>query len=106
MPEVSVRETKEPGAPPAAPDEEVLEFADDEIVKVKRALPGREKKAKPAPTGGRDGGVLQYSKVENKGVIRHDFSQMSGLQRLVLVVIALAVAGGLFYLAMTLTRGS
>ena len=104
VPEVTMREPKEPPAP--EPDQEVLEFADDDVVMVKRSVPKKEPKAKPsAASGGREGGVLQYSKVADRGLIQHDMSQMSGVQRLVLVVVALAVAGGLFYLAMSLTRG-
>ena len=67
-------------------------------------LPARSQKPpSKAETGGRDGGVLQFNKVEDRGLARQDLRQMSSMQRLVWFVVALAVAVGLFYVAMRMT---
>lgn len=107
--EVEVRQPPQPGPPAASePEDEVLEFADDDVVVVKRTLPepGKKTRSTPAqdPASARAGGVLQFQKVEDKaGFFGHDLGQMSQLQRIVMFLVALAVAGLLFYLAMQLT---
>jgi pSer/pThr/pTyr-binding forkhead associated (FHA) protein len=108
-PVVEVRKPKdaEPVSEPDAEDE-VLEFADDEVVVVKKTVadlaPRKAKKeaAKAkAMAPDRDGGVLQFSKIEDKrGFAIQDLGQMSGGMRALMILVALAVAAGLFYLAM------
>ncbi|MCB9871475.1 MAG: FHA domain-containing protein [Planctomycetes bacterium] len=95
-------------AKPAAA-EEVLEFADDDVVLVKRAPPAASagKSAASASTNpagaDRGGGVLQFHKVEDRGgLAAADLAQMSGPIRLLMVLLALAIAAGLFYVAMRL----
>ena len=100
---------KSSGTPPASnPAEEVLEFADDDVVVVKRSLPepGKKAKAKPAQAASqaREGGVLQFHRVEDKaGFFGHDLGQMSTLQRMLMFALALVVAGALFYAALYVT---
>lgn len=108
-PVVEVRKPKdaEPVSEPDAEDE-VLEFADDEVVVVKKTVadlaPRKTKKeaAKAkAMAPDRDGGVLQFNKIEDKrGFAIQDLGQMSGGMRALMILVALAVAAGLFYLAM------
>lgn len=74
--------------------DEVLVFADDEVVTVRKpsgvSTPSRA-------------GVLQFNKVEaREGFGSQDIRQMSGGPRLLMFSIVIAVAVGLFYLGMTL----
>jgi predicted component of type VI protein secretion system len=90
--------------PRAAPA--VVEF-EDEIVSVRKpaATPGAAKASAPAGPGDivRQQRLLQFHKQEDKGGLLHaDVSQMAGANRVLAIVLILAVAGGLFWLAMTL----
>lgn len=111
-PKVEVHQPPESApAPDVQADEEVLEFADDDVVVVKRTIPDRskpvQKRVPPPQPSGREGGVLQFQKIPDKsGFIGLDIGQMSGLQRLGMVLIATVVAGLLFYAAMVLASGS
>jgi predicted component of type VI protein secretion system len=108
-PVVEVRKPKdaESVSEPDAEDE-VLEFADDEVVVVKKTVadlaPRKAKKESAkakAMTPDRDGGVLQFNKIEDKrGFAIQDLGQMSSVMRALMILVALAVAAGLFYLAM------
>ena len=49
----------------------------------------------------RDGGVLQFNKIEDKrGFAIQDLGQMSSVMRALMILVALAFAAGLFRLAM------
>lgn len=109
-PEIEIRQSGDPAAS-AESKEEVLEFADDDVVIVKRALPQpstpAKKTAAQAAVSAREGGVLQFQKVEDKGgLFGHDLSQMSSLQRFGMFLVALAVAAALFYVTMTIMSSS
>ncbi|MEZ5963240.1 MAG: FHA domain-containing protein [Planctomycetota bacterium] len=96
-----------PAPPPAAAAAgDTLEFL-DEVVQVRQAPPPprRPDVHKPAASGGRDRGVLQFHKVaDRRGVLAEDMQQMSSLQRALLWLGALAVAGAMGYLAIHLAR--
>ena len=56
-----------------------------------------------APVARTDHGVLQFSAQKKKGgVLGDDMRQMSGTQRLLFFIIALAIAGGVGFVAMKL----
>lgn len=75
-------------------DEEVLVFADDEVVTVRKT---------PSVAPGNRAGVLQFNKVESRdSLASQDIRQMSGGLRLLMFLIVVAVAVGLFYLGMEL----
>ena len=100
-------------------DVEVLEFV-DEVVEVKAkprpaaapSAPGSAARAgaaagRGAASGGRKHGVLQFSEEPGRGgLLGDDLRQMSFGVRMLLVVLALAAAGGLGYLVMQLVAGS
>lgn len=83
----------------------VVEF-EDEVVSVRKpAAPVA--KAGPAPSGPADikrqQHLLQFHKrVDKGGLFGADFGQIAGSNRIVAILLMLAVAGGLFWLAMTL----
>jgi predicted component of type VI protein secretion system len=102
-----------PSAPPKPRDLDLIEFADDEVVAVRKPAPAPA--APASPSGGaaparapaaaaaaeRKGGVLQFSaKAQKGGVLRDDVGQLGGLRRVGVVVLGLAVAAGLGWLAM------
>ena len=101
-----------PSAPPPR-EVEVLEF-EDEIVEVRKPTapaPGAKSVAGAAATAARgaaaapvrEGGVLQYSKKQRSaGPFGDDLAQMSGPVKYLVYAAAIAVAGGLGWLAFTL----
>jgi predicted component of type VI protein secretion system len=101
-----VVEVRKPSDAEPQVESEVLEFADDDVVVVKRtaadlAPKKARKEAAQARPAGRDGGVLQFSKIEDKrGLAVQDLGQMSSGMRGFLILVAIVVAAGLFYLAM------
>jgi len=93
-----------PKQEPPRPAPAVVEF-EDEIVSVRKpeATPGAAKA--PAGPGDivRQQRLLQFHKQEDKGGLLHaDVSQMAGANRVLAIVLILATAGGMFWLAMTL----
>ncbi|MCC6671950.1 MAG: FHA domain-containing protein [Planctomycetes bacterium] len=110
------------GPAPSQPRDafEVLEF-EDEVVEVRAqtppppapaAAPARAAPPAPGPArapaaqGGRVGGILQFSRKDDKGGgLRDDVAQMGGGLRWLAILGGVALAAGLAYLAMTLTRG-
>ena len=89
--------------PGSATGEEILEFADDDVVLVKRTLPGAKQESGQRAAPSRDGGVLQFHKIDDKrSFAAQDLNQMSFPARALLTLVALAVAAGLFYIAMKL----
>lgn len=93
-------------APAAAAD--ILEFADDEVVAVRAQAPApvggsaREPAASPARAdANRTGGILQFSaQSKNRGPLGDDVSQLGGLPKLGVVLLGIALAAGLAWLAM------
>lgn len=93
-------------APAVAAD--ILEFADDEVVAVRAPAPApvggsaRPPAASPAPSAAnRIGGVLQFSaQSKNRGPLGDDVSQLGGLPKLGVVLLGIALAAGLAWLAM------
>jgi len=94
--------------PPAAeppPRRDVLEF-EDEVVQVRKPAPTAPKATSGEPVVERTQRVLQYSKhATGGGLMRDDLAQMSPLQRNLLILLAVAAAVGLGYLAMELVSG-
>jgi predicted component of type VI protein secretion system len=121
-PQVAPRPSPPPSSPvngPASPPKvDVLEFVDDEIVEVRAAAPNASASSKPTAAGptvspsntARDragehrvGGVLQFqAKPRKTGLLAGDVSQLGGAARAGIVLLALAVAGGLAWAALTL----
>ncbi len=104
-----------PEKKPAAPVD-VLEFVDDDIVEVRKPAAAPAAAAGAAPRGGtaaapsaganRVGGVLQFSaRPDKRGVLAGDVSQIGGLAKLLLVVLALGLAAGAAWLAMRFVGG-
>ena len=120
-PKPAAPESARPASATPAPQPPIDEFAGlDEIIQVRPKED--EAPSEPAPVatvdapkvvraGGRSagaqraGGVLQYSKRQDSGVLGQDVGQTGGLLRLVLVLVALAVMAGAAYGA-TLLMGS
>jgi predicted component of type VI protein secretion system len=94
-----------PRQEPPARTGTVVEF-EDEIVAVRK--PAASTPATPAPPVApgdivRQQRLLQFHKVEDKGgLFGVDVSQMAGRNRLLAILLIAVVAGGLFWLAMTL----
>ena len=92
---------------------DTLEFL-DEVVQV-RAQPAEPAKPDRGPSRGRSapaadspraGGVLQFSKRENReGLFHDDLDQVGGMKKWGMVVVALAAAGAMGYLAWVMARG-
>ena len=93
-------------APAAAAD--ILEFADDEVVAVRAPAPASVGGTAPAPAASparaaanRTGGILQFStQSKNRGPLGDDVSQLGGLPKLGVVLLGIALAAGLAWLAM------
>ncbi len=103
---------RRPAPPAAGGDIDVLEFADDEVIAVRRrevptALPaaGAALRRPGAVTPAREHGVLQFVSMRQRGgPLGDDLQQMSARKRLALVLTALALAAALGYVAMVLAR--
>lgn len=100
-----------PAAPSPPPAVETLEFL-DEVVQVRPTAAPQPRRpaaanpgAKPAAAGGRDRGVLQFHKLQDRrGVLAEDLQQMSTAKRALLWLLALSLAAAMGYLAMQLAR--
>lgn len=98
----------EPVSPPPPPRAAAtVEFA-DEVVEVKKAkapaavAAGGKAAAAGEPVIAQKGRVLQFSVQKDAGALGDDLAQMSGGMRALLVLGALVLAAGLFWLAMSL----
>lgn len=98
-----------PAPPPPsrpAPIEEVLEFADDEIVTIRSSPPSPV--AAPADAGElrlRSRGIETARIEDDRRLAAQDLRQMSTPARLVVFLIGIAIAVGLGWAAMTLVAG-
>ena len=104
-----IRYTEEDALEPSVPAEsaadfveEVLEFADDDVVTVRRSIESdRTKQDTATPPPSRESTVLQFNRIEDrKGFAAQDLGQMSTPVRLLLYLVVFVVAAGLFYLTL------
>ena len=99
--------------PISTPAVDVLEFADDDVVEVRKptpvAAPSGVASARPAPAqagANRVGGVLQFSaRPDKRGALAGDLSQVGGLTKFAIVLLAIALAVGLGWLVMNFVAG-
>ena len=114
--ELTYREEAKPAAAePEAPasDLEIIEFVDEvvtvrkreDVVGARPAAAGRRAGA-PGSVVHADHGVLRSGqRLESRGLLGDDVSQLGGLPKLGLILIGLACAAGLGWLAMVLASG-